>query len=250
MDNEKTHFGLRTVTHNEKTNLVNNVFSSVSEHYDIMNDLMSFGIHRLWKKHFVSMVPRIKGVFLDIASGSGDIAMKIYKENKLIGTESKLILCDINEDMLVQAKKNFINAGVVDERISYVISPGEELPFDDNSIDIITLSFGIRNFTHIDKSLREAYRILKPTGRIMIMEFSHPKSPVSKFYNLFSDIYIPNVGKFVAKNEDAYKYLVESIRNFPKQDDFKILIENAGFSKVTYENLSFGIVAIHTGYKI
>ncbi|MBN9543723.1 MAG: bifunctional demethylmenaquinone methyltransferase/2-methoxy-6-polyprenyl-1,4-benzoquinol methylase UbiE [Alphaproteobacteria bacterium] len=249
-NNDKTHFGSRTVSHNEKTTLVNDVFSSVAKHYDIMNDLMSFGVHRLWKKEFVSMVPKTKGSILDLASGSGDIALKIYKNQKLIGNESKLVLSDINPDMLVLAKENFLNNGIVADNISYVIAKGEELPFEDNSFDVVTISFGIRNFTYLEKGIEEIYRVLKPTGRFMCMEFSRPMDPVKFAYDKFSDIVIPKIGKYVAKNEEAYQYLVESIRKFPSQEEFKSMIQNAGFSSVNYKNLSFGIVAIHTGHKV
>lgn len=242
-------FGFKPVSLSEKTNLVRNVFATVASKYDIMNDLMSGGVHRLWKKEFINHIPDFSGTLLDMASGTGDVARKYYKQAKSAGIKPDITACDASAEMLIEGKKKAIDAGMLG--IKYEVAEAEKLPFASESFDYYTVAFGIRNFTDIGAALQEAYRVLKPGGKFLCLEFSHIQSPILEpIYDFYSMNIIPFLGKIVANDEVSYRYLVESIRKFPTQESFKKLIEDSGFAKVEYTNLTFGTVAIHTAYKI
>jgi demethylmenaquinone methyltransferase / 2-methoxy-6-polyprenyl-1,4-benzoquinol methylase len=245
------NFGFKKVGLNQKKGLVADVFSSVASKYDLMNDLMSFGIHRCWKEKFCSQIPNLNSTILDSAAGSGDIALKIRKKADKYGAiNNKIIISDINEDMLALARGKAIDNNFLD-RIDYIVADAENLPVENDAIDYYTISFGIRNVTNISKVLQEAFRVLKPGGKFLCLEFSSPSAKeLRALYNFYSFNIIPKIGKFIANNEEAYNYLVESINLFPNQQEFKLLIEEAGFERVSYQNLSLGIAAIHTGYKL
>ena len=244
---QKTHFGFQQVDETEKESLVKGVFSSVASKYDLMNDAMSLGVHRLWKDEMLRMLaPRENAKLLDVAGGTGDIAFRFLKQC----TGGEVTVCDINPEMLEQGKKNAINRGIT-QGISWQCGNAESLPFEDNSFDYYTIAFGIRNVTHIDKALEEAHRVLKPGGRFLCLEFSKVTNPVlAKCYDLYSFHAIPHMGKILAGDSESYQYLVESIRRFPDQETFKQMIETAGFRNVKYRNLTFGTVALHSGWKV
>ena len=249
---EKSWFGEKEVSPEEKTQGVIGVFDSVADRYDLMNDLMSGGIHRLWKDQFVRMIrPRatIDGRptdFLDVAGGTGDIAFRIRKK---IGHGANITLCDLNDNMLSVGQDRATNKGWVND-FEWVTGNAENLPLADNSIDIYTIAFGLRNVTHIDTALEEANRVLRPGGKFFCLEFSQVQTTVlSKAYDVFSFNVIPKLGKLIADDEDSYQYLVESIRKFPNQEELTQRIKNAGFKRVRYNNLSAGIAAIHQGIK-
>ena len=244
-----TFFGFKSVSFQEKTNLVRDVFASVASKYDIMNDLMSGGMHRLWKKEFISQIPDFHGKLLDMASGTGDIARKYYAKAKEEGINPNIIACDASAEMLQEGRNKAVDAGILD--IKYHVTEAEKLPFEDAHFDYYTVAFGVRNFTDIPAALKEAHRVLKPGGKFLCLEFSHIQKPILEpLYDFYSMNIIPFIGKIVAQDEGSYRYLVESIRKFPTQDAFKQMIADAGFSKVDYTNLTFGTVAIHTAYKI
>ena len=245
---ESTQFGERAVTPDEKTGLVRGVFDSVADKYDIMNDLMSGGLHRLWKDSFVRRIrPKTHYKYLDVAGGTGDIAFRLRKRT---GPKSDITVCDLNENMLSVGRDRAIDKGWL-QSFEWVTGNAEDLPFPDNNFDIYTIAFGLRNVTRIDKALAEAHRVLKPGGRFYCLEFSHVRDPfLAKIYDLYSYNLIPKIGKTIAKDEDSYQYLVESIRKFPKQKNLVERLENAGFTKASFENLSGGIVAIHQGFKV
>lgn len=243
---EEVNFGYKKVNKGRKQSLVNQVFDSVSNKYDIMNDLMSLGLHRLWKKEFVERFNK-GGRFLDLASGSGDIAISIMKRMNELGENFEMIITDINENMLEKANEKLASSGLKAEAI---VANAEKLPFVDNSFDYCTISFGIRNCTDIEQVLKEVFRVLKPGGVFFCLEFSKPTSLfLGKLYDIYSFKMIPFLGGVVTKNREAYEYLVESIRTFPDQEEFKFKMKKSGFLKVSYTNLSCGIVAIHKGAK-
>lgn len=244
---DKTFFGFKEIDKNKKEAMVKGVFSSVAPKYDIMNDLMSFGIHRLWKDRMIKELnPKKDGRLLDVAGGTGDIAFRFLKS----ADKGSVTVCDINNEMLLQGQKNAIDRNIL-KNIEWVCGNAEKLPFKDDSYDYYTIAFGIRNVTNIDKALKEAFRILKPGGKFVCLEFSNVNNAVfSKIYNFFSFNVIPQIGKIVMDDKDSYQYLVESIKKFPKQENFKKMIEEAGFDKVKYTNMTDGVVAIHTGWKI
>lgn len=253
MDNpEKEWFGDKHVSPEEKTNGVIGVFDNVADKYDLMNDAMSLGIHRLWKDHLIRMIrPRaqIQGRpvdYLDVAGGTGDIAFRIRKK---IGEGANITLCDLNENMLGVGRNRAIDKGWIND-FNWVTGNAESLPLEDNSVDIYTIAFGLRNVTHIDNALTEAYRVLRPGGKFYCLEFSQvtPK-PLRKAYDFYSYNFIPRMGQALANDADSYQYLVESIRKFPTQRKLVKRIEEAGFTKAKYNNLSAGIVAIHQGLK-
>lgn len=244
---EKTEwFGYRKVSATEKNSLVREVFDSVSDKYDLMNDFMSFGVHRIWKDIFVNEIRPAENLdYLDVAGGTGDIAGRIRKKTS---KNARITVCDINHNMLVHGRNKLTDQGLID--FEWITGNAEELPFPDNSFDIYTISFGLRNVTHIDKALNEAFRVLKPGGRFFCLEFSKTENKViSKLYDAYSFGAIPKIGKIVADDSDSYRYLVESIRNFPNQKELVQRIKSAGFSRCWYNNLSGGIVAIHRGFK-
>jgi demethylmenaquinone methyltransferase/2-methoxy-6-polyprenyl-1,4-benzoquinol methylase len=246
-----TTFGFRNVREEERQNLVNDVFSKVAERYDLMNDLMSGGLHRLWKSDFVAALnpPRSETPFrlLDVAGGTGDIAIRALNNG---GPNVSAVICDINSEMLDVGRRRVADAGLTD-RVSLTEGNAEALPFEDKSFDAYTISFGIRNVTHIDKALAEAYRVLKRGGHFLCLEFSQVQVPVlDRIYDFHSFEIIPRLGKLAAGDSQPYQYLVESIRKFPSQDRFADMIRAAGFQNVTYRNLTGGVAAIHSGWKI
>lgn len=245
---ESTWFGEKSVDPTQKTDLVLDVFHSVANKYDLMNDLMSAGTHRIWKERFVSMIrPRADQVFLDVAGGTGDIAFKIRKK---IGQKADITICDINESMLKVGQDRAIDQGYLNE-FEFLVANAESIPLPDNSIDVYTISFGLRNVTHIDKALEDAYRTLKPGGCFYCLEFSHVENPVlAKLYDAYSENIIPKIGELVANDAESYKYLVESIRKHPNQESLKKRMLDAGFDEAKYMNMSGGIVAIHKGTKL
>ena len=244
---EETHFGYKTVNKAEKQARVADVFTSVAKKYDIMNDLMSFGIHRLWKRYAISLSGVRAGQHvLDIAGGTGDLAKVFSRE---VGKNGHVVLSDINAAMLEVGRERLINAGC--NNVDFVLANAETLaPFEDNSFDLLTISFGLRNVTDKDAALRAMYRVLKPGGRLLILEFSKPIfEPLSKAYDLYSFTALPLMGKIVANDSESYKYLAESIRMHPNQQSLKQMMEQAGFENCDYNNLTFGIVAVHRGFK-
>ncbi len=249
---EKSWFGDKEVSAEEKTEGVIGVFDSVADQYDLMNDFMSGGIHRLWKDRLIRMIrPRAmigdRPIhYLDVAGGTGDIAFRI--RNK-VGNKAKITLCDLNDNMLSVGRDRAYNKGWLND-FDWVTGNAESLPLQDNSVDVYTIAFGLRNVTHIDTALAEAYRVLRPGGRFFCLEFSQVRpAPLAKAYDVYSYNVIPFLGEKVAKDRDSYQYLVESIRKFPSQRKLAKRMENAGFSRVKYSNLSFGIAAIHQGFK-
>jgi ubiquinone/menaquinone biosynthesis methyltransferase len=229
---------------------VKSVFQRVASKYDIMNDLMSFGIHRIWKRQFVNRVTiKPNAHYVDIAAGTGDITQLLYKAILQHGLVPHVSVVEPNEQMIEQGKAKLIDNGIV-KGISWIQAAAEELPFEDSTIDTIVISFGLRNVTDIPKALKEFYRVLKPGGQFLCLEFSHVQHNYFKaIYNAYSTAVIPKLGKLIAGDQAAYEYLVDSIRQFPDQLTLKRQIESAGFQTVTYINLTDGIIAIHEGWK-
>lgn len=245
-----SNFGFKKVATGEKQGLVNQVFSSVARNYDLMNDIMSLGMHRLWKRQFCSQVKNLDSSMLDMAGGTGDVAFMIKARARQQNKNPHIILCDINSEMLKVAKERSINKNLF-QNLSFVTANAEALPFPDNSFDYYTIAFGIRNVPRIEMALQEAYRVLKPMGKLLCLEFSKmPSETLDRLYQFYSFKLIPEIGGVVAGNKGAYEYLVESIKLFPSQDDFKVMISEIGFKNVAYQNLTFGIAAIHSGYKL
>lgn len=244
---EETHFGYKKVKKAEKQARVADVFTSVAKKYDIMNDLMSFGIHRLWKRYAISLSGVRAGQHvLDIAGGTGDLAKVFSRE---VGRSGHVVLSDINEAMLEVGRERLLNAGC--NNVDFVLANAETLaPFEANSFDLLTISFGLRNVTDKDAALRSMYRVLKPGGRLLVLEFSKPIfEPLSKAYDIYSFTALPVMGKLVAGDSESYQYLAESIRMHPNQQTLKQMMENAGFENCDYHNLTAGIVAVHRGFK-
>jgi len=242
-----THFGYQTVKTEEKQGKVAEVFHSVAAKYDLMNDLMSFGVHRLWKRFTMEFTGvRPGNHVLDIAGGTGDLTMKF---SDLVGPEGKVVLADINDSMLKVGRDRLIDKGY-SGNIEYVQANAEALPFEDNSFDVITMAFGLRNVTDKDQALREFNRVLKPGGRLLVLEFSKTKNPLlSKAYYLYSFSALPMMGKLITNDAESYRYLAESIRMHPDQETLKGMFESAGFANCEYHNLTGGIVALHKGIK-
>lgn len=269
---ESESFGFRQVRPGEKQELVKGVFSSVASQYDVMNDVMSAGLHRLWKDEMVSTVGLDAMIsaqsvsntdlrLLDVAGGTGDIAFRLIGKLERLGAFKEqegavtLDVADMNQDMLdvgeARVKEQTWASEEVASRICWTQANAQELPFPDNHFDIYTIAFGLRNVTHRDKALKDALRVLRPGGRFLCLEFSAVEIPIAaSLYDLYSLNVIPELGHFVANDRDSYKYLVESIRTFPKQQELKREMSEAGFRHVSYKNMTGGIVALHSGFKI
>ena len=243
-----THFGYKDVPTEKKQAMVADVFHSVAAKYDVMNDLMSFGVHRLWKRFTIDMSGvRPGNKVLDLAGGTGDLTKKF---SKIVGPAGKVVLADINSSMLEVGRERLTNEGYVGN-IEYVQANAQYLPFEDNSFDIITIAFGLRNVTDKDEALRSMFRVLKPGGRLLVLEFSHTNNPLlQKAYDLYSFTALPFMGKLVTNDAESYKYLAESIRMHPDQETLKGMMENAGFNRVSYHNMTGGMVALHRGIKV
>jgi demethylmenaquinone methyltransferase/2-methoxy-6-polyprenyl-1,4-benzoquinol methylase len=244
-------FGYREVAADERQGLVNDVFSAVAGRYDLMNDLMSGGLHRLWKDDLVAWLapPKSDRPFnlIDVAGGTGDIALRYLKAG---GKGCRAILADINPEMVAVGRRRFQQAGLA-ERVALAIGNAEALPFPDKAFDAYTIAFGIRNVTRIDKALSEAFRVLKTGGRFLCLEFSACEVPLlDTLYDFHSFEVIPRLGALAAGSAESYRYLVESIRKFPKQEPFAAMVRAAGFGRVSYRNLTGGIAAIHSGWRI
>ncbi|GAB5389256.1 MAG: bifunctional demethylmenaquinone methyltransferase/2-methoxy-6-polyprenyl-1,4-benzoquinol methylase UbiE [Alphaproteobacteria bacterium] len=242
---EAAEFGYRPVDPTQKAGLVREVFDSVASRYDLMNDLMSGGIHRLWKHELIRLIrPRPGEHLLDVAGGTGDVAFAFLKAAR---TGGKATVCDINPSMLRVGRDRAINRGLIDG-LDWVCGSAESLPMPDQSVDVYTIAFGLRNVTHIDDALAEAKRVLKPGGRFYCLEFSHVGLPLLRqAYDAWSFIMIPRIGELVAGDRDSYQYLVESIRRFPRQEELADRMRDAGFSAASWRNLTGGIAAIHIG---
>lgn len=243
-----THFGYKTVAATEKETLVAGVFHSVAAKYDLMNDLMSFGIHRLWKRFTIDCSGVRKGQkVLDLAGGTGDLTAKF---SRIVGETGQVVLADINDSMLKVGRDKLRNLGVANN-VSYVQANAEALPFPDNHFDVITIGFGLRNVTDKDAALREIARVLRPGGQARVLEFSEVQAAWFKpLYDFHSFKVLPKLGSLFAGDADSYQYLAESIRKHPPQGELKAMMEAAGLSRCSYRNLSAGIVAIHTGYRV
>ncbi len=244
---ETTHFGFREVPQGEKADLVHGVFTRVASRYDVMNDLMSGGVHRIWKDAMMDwLAPRDGQRLLDVAGGTGDIAFRFL--NRAPGASA--VVLDMTESMLMEGRQR-AETGTLGDRLDWVVGDAMALPFADACFDRYTIAFGIRNVTRIDAALAEAYRVLRPGGRLMVLEFSQLPNPALQWaYDRYSFNVIPAMGQAVAGDRDSYQYLVESIRRFPDQDRFADMIAAAGFDLVKYRNLSLGIAALHSGWKI
>lgn len=246
-ENEQTHFGFKKVPWHEKRKLVAQVFDSVADRYDLMNDLMSMGAHRIWKRFFAEFAhiqPQMQ--VLDLAAGTADISSLISKK---LGTGGRVFATDINYNMLANGRDKIINKGEI-EKIKFSLANAENLPFADQCFDRVTIAFGLRNVTDKDKALREMHRVLKPHGQALILEFSHVKNPLmQKAYDTYSFHILPKLGELVANDRDSYQYLAESIRKHPDQNTLKQMIYSAGFEHSDYTDMLNGIVAIHRGFK-
>ena len=240
----KTHFGFQEVDESEKSARVRSVFDSVASNYDVMNDLMSVGLHRLWKRYTVLVADLSLGMkVLDIAGGTGDLGLAFSKK---VGTTGMVVHTDINEEMLKTGRDRLVDLNVV---LPTLVCDAEKLPFADASFDRVSVAFGLRNMTHKEVALEEMCRVLKPGGKLLILEFSKVAAPLQKAYDWYSFNVLPKLGKFIAKDEDSYRYLAESIRMHPHQDTLKQMVKAAGFGHVDVHNLSAGVVALHVGIK-
>jgi len=240
----KTHFGFQEVDESEKSARVRSVFDSVASNYDVMNDLMSVGLHRLWKRYTVLVADLSLGMkVLDIAGGTGDLGLAFSKK---VGTTGMVVHTDINEEMLKTGRDRLVDLNVV---LPTLVCDAEKLPFADASFDRVSVAFGLRNMTHKEVALEEMCRVLKPGGKLLILEFSKVAAPLQKAYDWYSFNVLPKIGKFIAKDENSYRYLAESIRMHPDQDTLKQMVKAAGFGHVDVHNLSAGVVALHVGIK-
>lgn len=244
-DHKQTHFGFQTVNEQDKAKKVGEVFHSVAQQYDLMNDLMSLGMHRIWKR-FAVQVSGVKNgdQVLDIAGGSGDLT-RLFR--KAVGTDGEVVLTDINASMLAVGRNRLLDEGIV---VPALQCDAEKLPFADASFDCVIVAFGLRNMTHKESALSEMHRVLKVGGRLMVLEFSQVWKPLQPMYDAYSFKLIPFIGKLVAKDAESYQYLAESIRMHPDQETLKQMMHSAAFAKVEYYNLAAGVVALHKGWKL
>lgn len=240
----QTHFGFKTVNEQDKASHVRGVFDSVAPKYDIMNDLMSMGLHRAWKAYTVMVANAQEGSqILDIAGGTGDLALAFSRK---VGKTGRVVHTDINEAMLREGRNRLINAGVV---LPTFVCDAEKLPFPSNHFDVVTVAFGLRNMTHKGIALKEMNRVLKPHGKLLVLEFSKVAKPLSKIYDWYSFKILPQLGKLVAGDDASYRYLAESIRMHPSQEELKTIMKVAGFGHVDIHNMTGGVVALHVGMK-
>ncbi|WP_116597630.1 bifunctional demethylmenaquinone methyltransferase/2-methoxy-6-polyprenyl-1,4-benzoquinol methylase UbiE [Primorskyibacter marinus] len=247
-DTQKTtHFGFETVPEGEKAGRVQGVFNSVASKYDVMNDAMSMGIHRVWKDAMMDwLAPRPGQQLLDVAGGTGDIAFRFLKR----AGHGQATVLDLTEPMLIEGRKR-AEAEAMADSLDWIVGDAMSLPFPDNSFDVYTISFGIRNVTRPQDALAEAFRVLRPGGRLMVLEFSQiPNDMMQKVYDLYSFNIIPRLGQMIAGDRDSYQYLVESIRRFPDQESFLSMVKDAGFEQAKYRNLTMGVACLHSGWKI
>ena len=247
MSDKTTHFGYKTVKVEEKAGKVAEVFHSVAGKYDLMNDLMSGGVHRLWKRMTIEMSGVRRGdTVLDIAGGTGDLTAKF---SRIVGPEGTVVLADINDSMLRVGRDRLTDLGIVNN-VKFCQADAQYLPFPDNSFDVITIAFGLRNVTDKDLALRSMLRVLKPGGRLLVLEFSSPANPLlSKIYDTYSFSILPKLGKLFASDADSYQYLAESIRMHPDQETLQGMMDNAGFANTDFHNMTGGVVALHRGVK-
>ncbi|MGD2138128.1 MAG: bifunctional demethylmenaquinone methyltransferase/2-methoxy-6-polyprenyl-1,4-benzoquinol methylase UbiE [Gammaproteobacteria bacterium] len=246
MPEKTTHFGFREVPVDEKARHVRRVFDSVADNYDLMNDLMSCGIHRLWKRYVIGMAGLQPGQrVLDLAGGTGDLTRLMARR---IGPEGRVVLADINAAMLARGRARLLDTGIAGN-VGFAQVDAEQLPFPDGGFDLITMAFGLRNVTDKQRALAAMYRMLKPGGRLLVLEFSRPASVLKPAYDFYSFSVLPVLGRLVAKDAHSYRYLAESIRKHPDQETLKGMMQQAGFENCDYHNLSGGIVAIHRGYR-
>jgi demethylmenaquinone methyltransferase/2-methoxy-6-polyprenyl-1,4-benzoquinol methylase len=244
---DTTHFGYKDVPVDDKADLVKGVFDSVASRYDIMNDLMSGGMHRLWKRYTVQHANARPGhVILDLAGGTGDLAREFAR---IVGERGQVVLADINAAMLEHGRRRLVDAGIAGN-VELAQVDAEALPFADNTFDRISIAFGLRNITDKDGALAEMHRVLKPGGKVLILEFSQPSSAIKPAYDLYSFKVLPLLGRLIARDPESYQYLAESIRMHPDQETLLGMMQDAGFERCRYNNLTAGIVALHTGYKI
>jgi len=247
MNDKTTHFGFQKVSVDEKAGHVRAVFDSVADDYDLMNDTMSFGVHRLWKRFVVDMAGIRPGQqVLDLAGGTGDLAGLIAAKT---GSNGTVVLADINAAMMRAGRARLLDKGV-SGNVTFVQANAEQLPFPDNHFDVITIAFGLRNVTHKQDALASMFRVLKPGGRLLVLEFSRPAAALRPAYDFYSFRILPLLGRLIAKDEASYRYLAESIRMHPDQQTLQHMMETAGFERCDYHNLTGGIVAVHRGYKL
>ena len=247
MNRQTTHFGYESVPLHEKAQRVKGVFDAVASRYDIMNDLMSGGLHRLWKRFAIEQAAVHRGQsILDLAGGTGDLA-RVFSQQ--VGQSGHVVLADINVSMLQEGRRRLVDAGVAGN-LSIAQVNAEALPFENNCFDCVTMAFGLRNVTDKDAALRSIFRVLKPGAKLLILEFSKPSDAIQPIYDTYSFKVLPLLGKFVANDEDSYRYLAESIRMHPDQDTLLKMMQDAGYERCRFHNLAMGIVALHVGYKI
>lgn len=245
---QDSFFGFKKVSSSAKRSLVHDVFSSVANNYDLMNNLMSLGVHKLWKKEMLKYIPSCVKL-IDVAGGTGDITRLFYQREKERRQNPEIVICDFNKSMLEIGRKNLVDSNIL-SGVDFVCGDALSLPFKNDSFDCYTISFGIRNVVDIQQALFEAYRVLKPGGKFVCLEFSKIQNKLlAGIYDLYSFNCIPALGEYVANDRESYKYLVESIRKFPSQNQFLTMINKAGFTDTAYRNLTFGTTAIHYGYK-